>query len=81
MLTLNAKEKNHVIKHEKVQSWLKKEKVQVAFLQETYLNDIEHAKSQWDGVRQVFFSSFKSNSRGVAILIHKYFLFKLEKND
>ncbi|XP_053548919.1 cilia- and flagella-associated protein 46-like [Bombina bombina] len=44
---------------------------------ETHLNDIEHAKLQRDWVGRVEFASYKSTSRGVAILFGK----KLEMDD
>ena len=51
----------------------------MAFLQETNLSDTEHAKLKMDWVDQVYFSSYKSNSRGTAILINKAIPFNLEK--
>lgn len=58
------------IKRSKILSKLKKEKAQIAFLQETHMSQSEHAKLQRLGFRQVFSSSFKSgHKRGVAILI------------
>lgn len=60
------------IKRRKILSFLKKEKVHVALLQETHLTSQEHLKLKRDWVGQVFSSSFTSKSRGVAILIHKH---------
>lgn len=50
IITLNVKGINHVFKRRKVLSILKKDKVQVALLQETHLTDHEHLKLKlwWD---------------------------------
>uniref|UniRef100_A0A8C5GT89 Uncharacterized protein n=1 Tax=Gouania willdenowi TaxID=441366 RepID=A0A8C5GT89_GOUWI len=50
---------------------LKKDKIQIAFLQETHLNDEEHKKYRREWVGQIFFSSHSTNKRGVVILLHK----------
>lgn len=58
------------IKRSKILSKLKKEKAQVAFLQETHLSQSEHVKLKRQGFKQVFYSSHKSaHKRGVALLI------------
>ena len=58
------------IKRSKILSKLKKEKAQIAFLQETHMSQSEHAKLQRLGFKHVFSSSFKSgHKRGVATLI------------
>lgn len=75
--TYNVKGIHHPIKRKKLLSFLKKDKVQIAFLQETHLIDKEHIKLKRDWVGQVYYSSFSSNSRGVAILIHKAIPFVL----
>uniref|UniRef100_A0A3P9HAV9 exodeoxyribonuclease III n=1 Tax=Oryzias latipes TaxID=8090 RepID=A0A3P9HAV9_ORYLA len=79
ILTLNVKGINHVIKRRKTLTLLKKEKVQIALLQETHLTDHEHSKLKHDWVGQIFYSSYNSKSRGVAILIHKNVPFTVEK--
>ncbi len=58
-----------------------KHSIGIALLQETHLTDYEHQnlKKQWLG--QVFFSSFTSQSRGVAILIDKNIPFQMESVD
>lgn len=71
LCTFNVKGIHHPIKRKKILSFLKKDKIQIAFLQETHLVDKEHIKLKRDWVGQVYYSSFSSNSRGVAILIHK----------
>lgn len=68
IITLNVKGMNHVVKRRKILSMLKKDKVQVALLQETHLTDLEHLKLKRDWVGQIYSSSFNSKSRGVAIL-------------
>ena len=58
------------VKRGKVLSKLKKDKIQVAFLQESHLSDSEHAKLNKYGFGHVFFSSHASGRRrGVATLI------------
>uniref|UniRef100_A0A3Q0RVA3 exodeoxyribonuclease III n=1 Tax=Amphilophus citrinellus TaxID=61819 RepID=A0A3Q0RVA3_AMPCI len=47
------------------------EKIQIALLQEVHLVDKEHSKLKQDWVDQAFYSSFSSNRRGVAILVHR----------
>lgn len=72
------------IKRGKILSKLKKEKTQIAFLQETHLNEIEHTKLGRLGFKYVYSSSHKSaNKRGVAILINSGLAYKhiLEKKD
>lgn len=51
----------------------------MALLQETHLTDLEHLKLKRDWVGQIYYSSFNSKSRGVAILIHKNLTFTLDK--
>lgn len=58
------------IKRGKILSKLKKDKIQVAFLQESHLNDSEHAKLNKLGFKHVYFSSYgPGRRRGVATLI------------
>uniref|UniRef100_A0A671UU51 Endonuclease/exonuclease/phosphatase domain-containing protein n=1 Tax=Sparus aurata TaxID=8175 RepID=A0A671UU51_SPAAU len=77
--SLNVKGINNVVKRRKILSSLKKEGAHIAFLQETHLSDFEHVKLRRDWVGQVFYSSFNSKSRGVAILLHKKLPFTLDK--
>lgn len=42
--SLNVKGVNHVIKRQKIISYLKREQAQIAFLQETHLTETEHMK-------------------------------------
>ena len=65
------------IKRRTVLGFLKKEKVDLAFLQETYLEeskDLLKLKHSWIG--DVFMTSYASNSRGVAILVNKNVAFR-----
>lgn len=43
----------------------------LALLQETHLDNQEHLKLKQGGYNQIYFSSFTSKSRGVAVLIRK----------
>lgn len=83
VITFNVRGLGHPIKRKRVLTFLKKEKVDIAFLQETHLSKEEHKKLKRDWVRQVYFSSFTSNKRGTAILIHKRipFIFKEQYRD
>lgn len=76
-LTLNVKGINHCIKRKRIINYLKQLQIDIALLQETHLNDVEHAKLKQGGYNQVFFSSFTSRARGVAILINKKTPFRL----
>lgn len=60
------------IKRKKILCYLKK--VQIAMLQETHLTDLEQLKLKKDWVGQIYYASFNSRRRGVAILVHKSLL-------
>lgn len=79
IISLNVKGVGHVVKRQKIISLLKRENAQIALLQETHLSDLEHMKLRRGWVGQVFYSSFNSHSRGVAVLIHKKLPFTLEE--
>lgn len=79
IISLNVKGVNHAIKHKKILTWFKKEKADIALLQETHLTDTEHEKLKRERVGQIYFSSFCSSQRGVAILIHRNTPFNIEK--
>ena len=58
------------IKRSKILTKLKRDKVEVAFLQETHLSDTEHATLNRIGFKYRFSSSYANGyRRGVAILI------------
>uniref|UniRef100_A0A3B4GB71 exodeoxyribonuclease III n=1 Tax=Pundamilia nyererei TaxID=303518 RepID=A0A3B4GB71_9CICH len=59
IITLNVKGINHFFKRHKIHSSLKKDRVQIALLQETHLTDSEHLKLN-DWVGQIYYSSFNS---------------------
>lgn len=71
LCTWNVRGVHNPIKRRKILTFLKKEHIDIALLQETHLDDAEHLKLQQGGIGQVFFSSFTSRSRGVAILVRK----------
>lgn len=79
MVSLNVKGVGHVVKRQKTISFLKRENAQITLLQETHLTDLEHIKLRRSWVGQVFYSSFNSHSRGVAILVHKKLPFTLDE--
>ncbi len=80
-VTWNVNGLNQRLKRKKVILYLRKHSIGIALLQETHLTDYEHQnlKKQWPG--QFFFSSFTSQSRGVAILIDKNIPFQMESVD
>ena len=69
--TWNIKGSNNVVKRKAILNHLKKENVQVTFLQETHLNEEEHRKYLREWVGQVYFTSYSTNKRGAIILIHR----------
>ena len=78
--SLNVNGLNNVIKRGKVMAKIKKEKIQVIYLQETHLTQQEHDKLRKFGFKNTFSSSFKTGpKRGVAILISNSVNFELIK--
>ena len=77
LCTWNVNGVHTPVKRKKILTYLKRECVDIASLQETHLNDSEHLKLQQGGFGQFYFSSFTSRSRGVAILIQGNLPFKL----
>lgn len=61
----------------KILTYLKRQSIDVSFIQETHLSDAEHVKLRRDWVGHVYHSSFNTKARGVAILINKKMNFKL----
>lgn len=78
-LSWNTNGLNQLAKWRKVLSFLRKHKIDVVYLQESHLTDTEHCKlgKQWQG--QIFYSSFTSLARGVAILVRKGIPFQAEQ--
>lgn len=74
-LSWNINGMHNPVKRKQILTYLKRNKTDVCFLQETHLNNKEHEKlgKIWGG--QFFFSSFNTSSRGVCILINKHFPF------
>uniref|UniRef100_A0A3B3SRR6 exodeoxyribonuclease III n=1 Tax=Paramormyrops kingsleyae TaxID=1676925 RepID=A0A3B3SRR6_9TELE len=62
------------IKRGKILSYLKRINTDIAFIQETYLTDQEHKRFRREWVGQVFYSSFSSSGRGIALLIQKKYI-------
>lgn len=78
-LCTHIKGSHSPIKGKKILSFLKKEKVDIVMLQETHLDDKENIKLQQCGFDQIYFSSFTTKSRGVAILIRINLPIKVSK--
>lgn len=71
---------NNPIKRNKVISKMKKEGIDVLFLQETHLTTEEHGKLRRNGYSQEYSSSYKSGRRrGVSILISSKICFEMLK--
>uniref|UniRef100_A0AAX7UTV9 exodeoxyribonuclease III n=1 Tax=Astatotilapia calliptera TaxID=8154 RepID=A0AAX7UTV9_ASTCA len=70
LISFNVNGVLNPVKRSKILSKLKREKAQVAFLQETHLSQSEHVKLRRQGFKNVFLSSYMAgHRRGVAILI------------
>lgn len=76
--TWNIKGVHNPVKRRKILTFLKRSDIDIALLQETHLNNEEHLKLQQGGFAQVFFSSFTSRSRGVAVLVKKNLHFSVQ---
>ena len=72
-VSFNVNGLGNPIKRGKVLSKLKKDKVQIAYLQETHLGEVEHSKlAKKGGFNHIFSSSYNQGPRrGVAILISR----------
>ncbi len=75
--TWNIRGIHNPVKRRKILTFLKKGNIEIALLQETHLSDVEHLKLQQGVFGQIYFSSFTSRSRGVAILIKRNLPFKV----
>lgn len=80
IVSYNVNGINHVIKRKKILTQLKRLNCTIGLLQETHLNEEEHAKLKREWVGQIFSASYEGlKKRGVAILCHKSFGFVAEK--
>uniref|UniRef100_A0A3B5B5F1 Endonuclease/exonuclease/phosphatase domain-containing protein n=1 Tax=Stegastes partitus TaxID=144197 RepID=A0A3B5B5F1_9TELE len=79
IISLNVKGLGHVVKRQKIISFLKRANAQIALQQETQLTEVEHIKLRRGWIGQVFYSSFNSHSMGEAIFIQKKLPFNLEE--
>lgn len=70
LVTININGLHNPVKRWKALSKLKRDKIQIAMMQETHLSNEEHSKLNKMGFKHVFYSSHSSGRRrGVAILI------------
>lgn len=70
IISFNVNGVLNVMKMNKILSKLKKEKAQIALLQETHMNQMDHLRLKRKGFKHIFFSAHKhKHNRGVAILI------------
>ena len=79
IISYNVNGINNPIKRKKLLVKLKKEKGDIIFLQETHLVSSEHEKLKKLTNAQVYYSSYKSCRRGVAVLIMPQIGFTLKK--
>lgn len=77
VLTLNCQGLNDFNKRKNVLKNLKMKNYNIYFLQDTHFNEKEEIliQSQWGS--KAFFNSYKTNSRGVAILLNNNFEYKV----
>ena len=70
---------NTWVRRQKITSYLQQLHSDIAFLQETHLNNdhVNHLRRSWVG--QGFHSQFNAKARGTAILIHKDIPFEAEE--
>ena len=78
-ISWNINGSHNPAKRKKCLSYLKSQQADVALLQETHLVDTEIVKFKTGWVGQLFHSSYTSNKRGVAILVHKNLNFVMLK--
>lgn len=70
ILSWNVNGLNNPIKRSKMIAKVKRDRVNIVFLQETHMSALEHEKFKKLGFRNTFFSSYKNGrKRGVAVLI------------
>ena len=78
IISLNCRGLNNSIKRKKVFNFLRKKKAQVYCLQDVHftIDQIQRIKQEW-GYRECYISTYRSNSRGTAILFNNNFDFKV----
>lgn len=77
LASYNVKGVLNPVKRSKILGKMKKDKVDITFLQETHLTNSEHAKLKRQGFNQVYSLSYKTgHRRGVATLISKRVVFE-----
>lgn len=79
ILSLNVNGLGNPVKRAKITTKLKKEKMQINFLQETHLTKAEHEKLKKFGFKNTFYSSHSNAQRGVAILMSNVIKFECIK--
>lgn len=79
IISYNVNGLKNPIKRKKNLHQVKKEMVDITFIQESHLNASEHEKLGKLSASKVFYSSHKSPRRGVVILIRNHITFQVEK--
>lgn len=78
IVSLNVNGMHNVIKRKKILLEMKNEKADIIYLQETHLEKEEHEKLKKITKSEVYFSSYNTKQRGVAIIIKNYIAFEME---
>lgn len=78
IISLNVNGLNNRVKREKILLQMEKEKGDIICLQETHLQKQEHEKLKSKTKSQVYFSSYNSSQKGVAIIIKPQVGFEIE---
>ena len=78
IVSLNARGLRSLTKRKAILMWLRKQKADIAFLQETYsTKEVENIwRSQWNG--SLFFSHGTEHARGVLVLVRENLDFQLK---
>lgn len=69
---------NNKVKREKVLLQMEKDKADIIYLQETHLQKQEYEKLKRKNNNQIYFSSYNSSQRGVAVIIKSHVGFGVE---
>ena len=78
-MSWNINGSGNPVKRRKVLSYLKTNKADIVFIQETHLNEGESEKFKIGWVRHIFYSSLSSSRNGVMILVNRNIHFVLLK--